>query len=82
MLSLAVLLIPNFCYMKEWWRSATRRVAQVPCKAIAPFFIAPTERYQYRAPNGALGANGVARKAGQVKTSPFLTFWHCTISVK
>jgi hypothetical protein len=73
-----LLLVPNFCYMKEWWRSATRRVQQVPSRSVPPFFIAPHERYMYRAPNGVAAANGAVRKSSEsIQTSPFVTFWHC-----
>jgi hypothetical protein len=51
---------------------------QVPARAVAPFYIVPTERYYYYSPKGLAitGANGKVRKSGETKTSPFLTFWY------
>lgn len=51
---------------------------QVPSRAAAPFYIAPLERYYYYSPKGLAisSANGKVRKSGEIKTSPFLSFWY------
>lgn len=51
---------------------------QVPSRAVAPFYIAPYERYYYYSPKGLeiTGANGKVRKSGETKTSPFMSFWY------
>ena len=52
-----LLLVPNYVYVKEWYRSAVRRVAAVPSRAANPFYIVPAERYYYYAPKGLGIAN-------------------------
>ena len=73
-----LLLVPNYVYVKEWYRSAVRRVAAVPSRAANPFYVVPAERYCYYAPKGLgiANAKGTARKAKETKTSPFISFWY------
>ena len=73
-----LLLVPNNVYVKEWYRSAVRRVAAVTSRAADPFYILQTARYYYYAPKGLgiANAKGTARKAKETKTSPFISFWY------
>ena len=76
-----LLLVPNYIYTKQFYLSATRRIAGHPTRSEPPFYIAPTERYFYHAPRGPPGAGtrnaaGAVRQSGEAKTSPFLSFWY------
>lgn len=58
------LLLPNYCYMKEYYRSVSKSDM---------FYVSPCSRYQYTTPKGRR-----QRKSAK-KTSPFPTFWYCNL---
>jgi len=68
------LLLPNFVYMKDYYKPAL-----TPAGKIVPqrtFYIVPISRYLYWTPKGR------HQEKSKDKTSPFVTFWYCYFGEK
>ena len=65
------LLLPNFVYMKDYYKTALTGTGKMIPERV--FFVVPENRYQYYTPKGR------HQKKSAVLTSPFLSFWYCHI---
>jgi hypothetical protein len=65
------LLLPNYVYTKPYYISALYNINKKT--NIIPFYITPKKRYLYTTPKGR-------RQIKSSKfTSPFPTFWYCSL---
>ena len=60
-----LLLIPNFCYMKDWYMKLYKH---------GELYITPLTRYRFLTP---LGYRDIKTK--ERRTSPFITFWYSNV---
>ena len=64
-----MLLVPNYVYMKDYYKSALGgRYGGV-------MYLTPPGRYKYQAPKNVADAHGKVRKAGEHVTAPYIFFF-------